>query len=250
MPALLLGLLALGACASSPGSPERVATPGATGVAGLVSDRGGHPVEGAYVYAYRSARSGLRGPADFEARTGDDGNYFLDLVEGNYHLVARLRQGRADSGPPRVGDAWAIYQRNPVTVLPQHTSRADFVLQSVNQPLLLGKGGDVDAGTGFRGRVTDAQGAPVAGALVLAYRDSDLRRMPDFVSPATAGDGAFRLAVDGAGRYCLAARTRSRGQPQAGELYGVYRGEDGTACVGLAAGEVKDLGILVVTPYR
>lgn len=74
--------------------------------------------------------------------------------------------------------------------------------------------------------------------------------MPDFVSPASAADGSFRLAVAGAGRYCIAARIRSRGQPQAGELYGRYRGPDGSPCVRLKAGEMKALGELKLEPYR
>jgi hypothetical protein len=248
-PCLLLAALAA-ACTPAPGAPVApVAVPGPTGIAGRVTDRHGQPAGGAHVYAYRSPRGGLRGPADFEAPVGADGGYLLDVVEGSYYLVARQRQGGTDAGPPRPGDAWAIHPRNPVEVIAGRTSRADFTLQGVTQPMLL-KEGSLSAGdTGFTGRLVDGRGRPVAGAFVLAYRDGDFRRMPDFTSPAAGIDGLFTLYLPDGGRYCLAARTRSRGQPVAGELYGML-GEGETGCRQVRQGELLDVGSIVLTPYR
>ncbi len=245
----LVGLLS--ACASAPGPPatEAVTLPGATGIAGRVSGHDGAPAQGAFVYAYRSPRGGLRGPADFEAPVGEDGRYFLDLVEGRYYLVARARRGGADAGPPRPGDAWALFPRNPVAVAAGLTSRADFVLQGISQPMLLREGSLTAGDTGFRGRVVDGRGKPVSGAFAMAYRDADFRRMPDFTSPAVGEDGGFLLYVPEAGTYCLAVRTRTRGQPMAGELYGVL-GEGRQGCRSLRQGEILEVGAIVVAPYR
>lgn len=248
--ALVLGLWLLGGCA--PVSPPDGAVPttsSATGIAGKVSDRDGAPATGAFVYAYRSAKGGLRGPADFEAPVGEDGSYFLDLVEGRYHLVARASHGGAIVGPPRPGDAWALYPKNPVEVFPGQVSRADFILQGITQPMLMRQGTLTSGDTGFSGRVVDSAGKPVPGAFAMAYRDQDFRRMPDFTSPAVGEDGRFVLYVPEPGSYCLAVRTRTRGQPMAGELYGVL-GEGSAGCRRAGRGEVVEIGTIVVSPYR
>lgn len=223
--------------------------PGATGIAGTVVDQQGVAATGSYVYAYRSAKNGLRGPADFEAAVGEDGRYFLDLVEGEYHLLARQRRGGSDAGPPRPGDAWAIFTGNPVRVAAGQTGRADFRLQGITQPLLLKQGSLTSGETGIGGTVVDVHGRPVPGAFVLAYRDRDFRHMPAHTSAAVGADGRFILYLPEGGTYCLAARTKTRGQPQAGELYGVLGAGD-AACRTLRKGEMLEVGAIVVSPYQ
>ncbi|BCR06973.1 hypothetical protein DESUT3_40420 [Desulfuromonas versatilis] len=247
---LVLGFWWVGGCARI-SAPELVLpeASSATGIAGTVSDREGAPAVGAFVYAYRSARGGLRGPADFEASVDEDGRYFLDLVEGRYYLVARSRHGAAIVGPPRPGDAWALFAHNPVEVRPGRTSRADFVLQGISQPMLMREGTLTSGTTGFAGRVVDDSGKPATGAFAMAYRDADFRRMPDFTSPAVGEDGRFVLYVPEPGRYCLAVRTRTRGQPMAGELYGTL-GEGEAGCRRVGEGELLEVGTIVVRPYR
>ncbi len=233
-------------CAAAVPPAVTVDEPGLTGIAGTVSDAAGAPAAGAYVYAYRSARGGLRGPADFEAEVGGDGRYFLDLVEGRYHLVARSRPGGSDVGPPRAGDAWALFARNPVEVRPGRTSRADFRLQRVTQPMLMREGTLTSGETGFTGRLVDAEGEPVSGAFVLAYGSADFQRRPDYTSPAVGEDGRFTLYLPGPGRFCLAARLQTRGQPRAGEPYGVLEGD----CPQAQEGRLLDVGSIVLRPYR
>lgn len=242
----LVSFMLLLGCAAGSVVPPPAEEPGATGIAGLVTDQDGAPVAGAFVYAYRSARGGLRGPADFEAEVDSEGRYFLDLVEGRYHLVARARQSGADIGPPRPGDAWALFARNPLEVRPQQTSRADFRLQRVTQPMLMREGTLTSGETGFTGTLVDASGAPVAGAFVLAYSSADFHRMPDHTSPAVGEDGRFTLYLPRAGSFCLAARVRTRGQPQAGELYGVLEG----GCRQASQGRLVPVGNIVLRPYR
>jgi len=243
--------LCLAACPAAvrKGAVPQSSLPGPTGIAGRVAAPDGTPAAGSYVYAYRSPRGGLRGPADFEARVDGEGRYFLDLVEGTYYLVARLRPGGGDAGPPRAGDAWAIYPVNPVVVTPEHTTGADFVMRGVTQPRILKEGSLSSGDTGLTGQVVDSAGQPVAGITILAYRSLDLRRMPDLTAPATGSDGRFTLYVPQGGRYCLVARQRTRGQPVSGEPYGVL-GEGEAGCREVKRGEMLDVGTIVLGLYR
>lgn len=238
-----------GGCTLRGDATDPSLTPAVTGISGTVTARSGVPAAGAYVYAYRSARGGLRGPADFEAQVGADGRYLLDLVEGSYHLVARQRPEGGDAGPPRPGDAWALPAKNPVTVAPGRLTTVDFVLHSVAQPMLMREGTLTGGDTGFTGTLVDAAGRPVVGAFALGYPDSDYRRMPEATSPAVGEDGRFSLYVDRPGRWCLAARTRTRSQPVAGELFGIL-GEGTAACRELRGGELLEVGTIRLAPYR
>jgi len=227
--------------------------PGAeqTGISGRVFDRSKRGVSDAWVYAYRSTSSSLRGPADFGARTDKSGAYFLDMVEGSYYLVARWRQDGGEAGPPHVGDAWAIFEKNPLQVEAGQIGQADFRLQGVQagQPVLLRSGSLNQGKTGFTGRLVDSSGEPLPGAFALAYSDPDFRRMPDYTSAVVGSDGRFQLYLPGGERYCLAARTKTRGQPVAGEPYGLLdTGEAG--CIATIENRLIDVGIIRLSPYQ
>lgn len=245
--AVLFLLLLLSGCFSPPrpSGPEGEAT----GIAGRVVDRAGAPAAGAQVYAYRTPRGGLKGPADFAASVGEDGRYFLDLVEGEYYLVARQRRQGGEAGPPRAGDAWSLHPANPVKVEAGRTTEIDFRLQAVTRPALMKEGTLPGGDTGFTGRLVDERGRGVAGAFMLGYRDRDFHRMPDAAAPAADEEGRFILHVPAPGRWCLAARGGYRGQPRAGEPYGTM-GEGEKACRSVEKGEMIDVGEIVLRPYR
>lgn len=219
------------------------------GISGRVTDSRGEPAVGAYIYAYRNPRSNLRGPADFEALVGNDSHYFFDLVEGEYYLVARMRRSGADAGPPKVGDAWALPTQNPVTVKSGQVTTIDFVLQGIAQPMLMREGTLSSGDTGFTGTLIDAEGKPLAGAFVIAYPDTDFQHMPEATSPSVGDDGRFHLYVERPGRWCLAARTRTRGQPIAGEPYGKLR-DPADGCRDAVSGQLIDIGTIRLHPYR
>jgi hypothetical protein len=227
---------------------DNIDPPGA-GIAGQVTGRHGDPASGAYVYAYRNLRGNLRGPADFEGQVSKDSSYFLDLVEGDYYLVARMRQSGADAGPPKAGDAWALPAKNPVSVKPGEISTIDFVLQGIAQPMLMREGTLTSGDTGFTGLLVDSHDKPLTGAFAIAYPDADYQRMPEATSATVGEDGRFHLYVERIGQWCLAARTRTRGQPISGELYGLLgTGESG--CRNSVSGQVLDVGMIRLTPYR
>lgn len=249
---LLLALLGLCACAAAPTVPRPQAPEipaGGTGVSGWVLDSKGYPAPRTFVYAYRSDRGGFRGPADFGVRVEPDGSFFLDLVEGKYFLVARQRSGDGDAGPLRPGDGWAVYPGNPVELQHGQVQVAEFALLGVTQPMLLKQGSLTSGDTGFTGRLVDEKGQPLAGAFVLAYSDRDFHRVPDHTSLAVGGDGVFTLYLPDSGLFCLAARTRTRGQPLEGEPYGLLgQGEEG--CRQVQEGRIIDVGSIVLRPFH
>ena len=73
--------------------------------------------------------------------------------------------------------------------------------------------------------------------------------MPETTSSAVGKDGRFHLYVERIGQWCLAARTRTRGQPIAGEPYGLL-GTKESGCRDAVSGQVIDVGTIRLTPYR
>lgn len=219
-----------------------------TGVYGIVTGGAGDAAASVWVYAYRSQQAGFRGPADFATRVDVDGRYLFDLLPGRWFLIARSRLQGPLTGPPQAGDAWAVYQGNPLILKPREVKRIDLSLQQVALNMLLRGGGLSDGDTGFRGRLIGPGAVPVVGAVAMAYSDRDYRRMPDHSSAAVADDGRFTLYVAAPGRYCLVARQGSRGQPIQGELYGLL-GEGEAGCREVVEGEVLDIGDIHLLPY-
>ncbi len=248
LPLLVLFLLCSGCAGPAQQRREVPLEQPETGVIGQVLQPDGSAASGAWVFAYRSQLGQLRGPADYASRVEEDGSYLLDLLPGRWYLVARNRPQGAITGPPKVGDAWAIHAGNPVSLLPQQVDRIDFRLQGVAQPMLLRGGSLTHGDTGFRGTLVDAQGEPLPGAIALAYAGVDFRRMPDQTSAAVGADGVFTLYVSEPGRYCLAARQRTRGQPIQGEPYGLL-GEGEAACRNVEKGQIIDVGPIRLTPF-
>lgn len=228
--------------------PEASSKPDRIGIAGNVMDSNNRPAKGAFVYAYRNLRSNMRGPADFEARVNEEGDYFLDLVEGSYFIVARKRQSGADSGPPRPGDGWALPPKNPVAVNPGEVTKINFTMQSSGQAMLLRSGAIPIGNTGFTGILVDVQNNPVPGAFVIAYPDTNYHQRPEVTSSPAGKDGRFQLFVTRMGKWCLAARIRTRGQPIAGELYGLL-GKNETGCRNTEPGTLLDVGTIQLRPY-
>lgn len=248
LPALLLPL-AISACVGALSPPPTPPAAGlATGIHGRISAAGGAPHPSATVYAYRNPAGNLRGPADFAAPANDQGDYLLDCGPGDFYLVARSRRDGGDSGPPRPGDAWALPESNPVRVTEGELTRVDFRLHSLSQRLILGDTTLTGGKTGVTGLLLDAQGRPAGGTFVLAYRDGNRHRMPDHTSLPAREDGRFTLYLPTAGDWCLAAREKTRGQPQPGEPYGIPEGNQG--CPTILENTLLDIGTIVLKPYR
>jgi uncharacterized GH25 family protein len=59
----------------------------------------------------------------------------------------------------------------------------------------------------LKGKVTDAEGKPVEGAVIFIYDSAVTRRQPDFTSPGSDKDGRFSISLP-PGRYWAVARAR------------------------------------------
>jgi hypothetical protein len=125
----------------------------------------------------------------------------------------------------------------------------DFSLQGGSLPRQVRQGSLTTGDTGFHGRLVDGEGDPFAGAFALAYMSLEFHRMPDLTSAPANSAGYFTLYVPDPGRYCLAARNKTRGQPRAGEPYGTL-GVGEEACREVRSGQVVDIGTIVLLPYK
>jgi len=81
-----------------------------TAVTGVVTDDGGQPLAGVYVFAYRDRTIGHRMPDFLSAPTGPDGRFVLPLGDGGlFYLGAREHFG----GSPQPGERFGLYEGSP-----------------------------------------------------------------------------------------------------------------------------------------
>ncbi|MDF1524888.1 MAG: carboxypeptidase-like regulatory domain-containing protein [bacterium] len=201
------------------------------GVSGRVVLKGTRqPVQGTHIYAYTDYSKNLIGVADHVSKgSAEDGSYFLKLPPGEYYIVARKRLSGANYGPIVSGDLYDHRFEQQALKIPEGgVLEKDFELETLSEPMFFQvfTEGQRKTGTGVRGRVFDEDGEAVPGAFATAYRTSDMRRLPDFVSTLTADDGSFTLYLPAGGKWYIGARSHARGAPEPGELVGRYDGSD------------------------
>ncbi|MDD5760878.1 MAG: hypothetical protein PHP88_00005 [bacterium] len=197
----------------------------AYGVSGAVFDEHGKPLAGAVVYFYKSPSDGFKGIPGLFARTGPDGTFRVRLRKGTFFAVARKRETGDLFGPTQVGDHFAYYVRNPITLTGGGGTRG-IRLDAVRRLSMLEKFEGFPAeeqGIAVRVRVVDGSGKPVAGLRALAYKGSAMTGHPAFVSGKTGVDGIAELTVTEEGVFHLLAR-ENLGGPAEGEMYGKYGG--------------------------
>jgi len=205
------------------------------GVSGVVLDENGNPMAGAVVYFYKSPADGFKGIPGFFARTGEDGTFRARMRKGTFFAVARKRESGDLFGPTQVGDAFAYYTRNPVTL--REGEAKGIRMDAVRRLSMLERFEGFPAapqGIPIRVRAVDRSGKPVSGVRALAYRSPEMVGHPAFVSGKTGPDGTAELTVQEEGTYYLLAR-ENLGGPAEGELYGKYAGT-GDHSVKVAAG--------------
>ena len=94
-------------------------------------------------------------------------------------------------------------------------------------PMFFKQGGGItETERGISGQLLDAKGQPVVGGFAIAYRNSDIQRLPDFVSTVTNANGEYTLYLPAGGTYYVAARLHGWDMPRPGEPYGRYDGEE------------------------
>jgi hypothetical protein len=246
--ALVILPLLLAGCAAPASRPAPAGDVPFQGVRGTLT-RGGRPLAGAVVYAYRRQSANFLGPADFaSAPSGPDGAYVIDLVEGSYWLVARKRASGSEAGPLAPGDLQRIHPGNPAVVTPGAFTAVDLELEQMRDLMYSRSGPRGPTATGIRGWITDESGAPVAWVFAMAYTSPDMRRVPDFTSAMTAADGRYVIHLPAGGRYWVGARKQIRERPAPGEPYGLYEGAPDHA-VEVPTGAFVDGIDIVLRPF-
>jgi hypothetical protein len=208
---------------------ERIS--GGTGIRGRVfSD--GQPLDRARVILYQDAETIFRGMGYASALSTKTGDFSFNLEPGSYFVVARKRSGEDRFGPLAAGDRFAFAHDNPVEVKDgQYTVISLNTITKLENPKVnaaeLSLGGTIRAGeTTLEGIARDAEGKPVAGLYISAYRDSMMTAKPDFISRMTGADGRYVLNLSEGGEYFIGARNTLGGPAEKGDLLGRYEGSE------------------------
>jgi hypothetical protein len=165
-----------------------------------VSDIEGRPMEGAKLFIYDS--SNVRRPADFISSLSDRaGTVQIVLPPGKYWAVARFKSD-GKYGPLLPGDK---HSGEPLEVeLNTNETAANFVVADIRELGQKKRASATDA-VRLKGRVVDAQGVPVAQAVVFANRSKEFNELPEFVSAWTEVDGVYEVYLPPGGTYYVGA---------------------------------------------
>ena len=194
--------------------PETRGRGGRSRIEGRITFQG-EPVERCYLYFYRDASTGFRGPAQ-RLQPVRTGSFRVRVPPGTYFLVARKRARGGPYGPIEIGDRFNLYPRNPVRVGPGEVVRLEIPL--VERLSQLEE--DPAAYRGLRVRVEGPDGAPRAGYYVLGYGTPDRTGPPLATSTPTGPSGETVVPLPPGTPAYLRAR-RSLGGPLGdGEAFG------------------------------
>lgn len=199
-----------------------------SGVTGKVfTQTDNQPLSGVYVNIYPSHAPNLLGPSTYiSSPTAADGSYNLEVPPGTYYIVARKRASGLATGAISPGDYFSKDARMLVEIKAGKLAKVDLPMAYMSAPMFFKQGGGVLATEqGIRGTLTDADGKPQAGAFAIAYRNADIKRLPDFASSLSNDKGEFVLYLPEGGEYYLAARLHAWDMPRPGEPYGKYDGK-------------------------
>lgn len=224
---------------------------GKTGITGrIVTHDTGTPVADAYVNVYPDTLSNLLGPSQFiSSPTDADGQFLIEAPPGDFYIVARKRVSGDPSGPLSPGDLYSEHQRVKTTVVAGRLSIVDLAVAPMQAPMFFKKAvTEQTTKTGVRGILVDSTGKPVPGSFAVAYSNDDMRRLPDFASTLSDGDGHFVLYLPQGGTYYLGARVHAWDMPRPGELYGKYGGDTASPVTVATDSFIENIRI-VLTPF-
>ena len=191
-----------------------------------------------------SADKYLRIPNDMVSTDGE-GKFSIKAPEGSYYLSAlKWAPKTREVGPPKDGDPLfdllddkgqfqEVFVRNG-TVVNVGVIGQTAVFNSKDQKFTSGI-------TSVEGIITDLQGKPVEGAIVLGATQNQL----SFASYMTGKDGKFQLRTNEGGEYYLTITSRyGGGQPSPGDQLIVPAEESDQKLVVLKKGE-RTKGIIL-----
>ncbi len=224
---------------------------GKTGIKGQITIKEtGESVEGAYVNIYPDTISNLLGPSQYISTPTDaKGEYTMDVPPGTYYVVSRKRMSGQASGPLSPGDLFSEHQRIVTTVVAGKIALVDLSLAPMKSPMFFKKAtGEMQTDTGIRGVLVDSTGKPVPGSFALAYSSPDIKRLPDYASTLSDGEGKFVIYLPQGGTYFLGARIHAWDMPRPGELYGKF-GDPEPTPVAVADGSFTEGIKITLTPF-
>lgn len=192
----------------------------ASGIKGTITFQD-KPLERAYLYVYKKAEEGFKGPGHF-IQPVEKGSFNLRLPPGDYWLLARKRVKGGQFGPIETGDYFNYYYGNPVRIEPGAVREVN--IETIAR-LSMFEEGDTPASRSIQGRVLCPGGKPAAGLYVFGYREPAMTGTPEVFSDRTGADGSFRLPLPEAGTWYLLARESFGGPAGEGELYGRLGGD-------------------------
>ena len=154
-----------------------------------------------------------------------EGRFSIDVPEGTYYLTAAQKDPNGELGPPRDSEFYYFHGDG----------------EGRPRPLIVASGAKLNLGvltgvivwtpdmnkrdkgvTAIEGVVSDIEGKPVEGALVLAYLSRDITGRPVFISERTDKNGKYRLRVHDGGIFYLKVRSvYGGGTPEAGEFLNI-----------------------------
>jgi hypothetical protein len=226
--------------------PEAVASEATkrSGLKGKVTFQG-EPLEKSYLYVYKDATKGFKGPAYFIQPVAD-GDFRLRLPPGEYFLLARKRLKGGQFGPIEIGDYFNYYYANPVRIKQGETRFIE--IETVSRLSMLEEGEALPF-QGVKGQILNAGNQPVSGIHVFAYRNAAMTGTPDYFSPATQADGRFELSLPETGVWHLLARENFGGPAADGEQYGRFQ-DDPAHAVHLKADSQPSEIVIHVQPQN
>jgi hypothetical protein len=241
--AITLGAIEL----RSVGRPDEAAAPGA-GFRGRAL-HAGRPVEEAAVTVYGGDHPRLTGPGYAAlVRSDAEGRFQVDLAPGEYRLAVRKRRGGETTGFLKEGDLSVVPFAEPVRVeAGRYLDLGDVELHEVDRERLAAESARGHQGvsdTVVEGVATARDGKPRPGQFVFVYRDEGMIGRPEAVT-TTGGDGSFRLALPGGGKYYFGARSRYGGPRQPGEWVGRLAGRADSSLEVAGGRTVKGLAIVM-----
>ncbi|HEY3307264.1 MAG TPA: right-handed parallel beta-helix repeat-containing protein [Desulfuromonadaceae bacterium] len=215
---------------------------GTAALKGVVTYKG-KPVNGSYVVLYKPEAKRFKGLGLRTESTGEDGTFDIPVSSGSFVVIAKKIESGKGNRPLKKGDLYCYYPGNPVEVGPDSTTSIEVPCYPKNDRASYNDAPPIKsdefktlsmlaagAVAGIRGRITDAEGKPVAGMLVLAYRavkpvflTYHLSHGTEY-SAETNADGTYFIPIDASGDYYLVARDTLGDGPHTGELYGLYNG--------------------------
>lgn len=182
-------------------TPFRAGAAGNFVFKGQIVDTANKPVAGAEVYVFNS--SNVKRPADFISnRTGNDGNFQVEIPPGHYWTMAILRVNGASFGPLGKDDKHSG-EPTEIDSAARDELINDFTVMDLREAARANQKRS-ETTVRISGRIVNDDGLPVEMAYVMADRQQKFVDLPQYFSTWTDVDGSYVIFLP-QGDYFLGA---------------------------------------------